>query len=505
MYVQTWKEMIEYVGFSEADSLNLRQLTPHVQPHLQTIADRFYATIDRFPDARAVFEDDAQVERLKDSLQAWTQQLLEGPHDEVYWNRRRHIGKVHVRVGLPQRYMFTAMNLLRSHLCEIAWESLGADEARETCGALGRIMDVELGVMCGTYMEAHETRELKTLQQLIIQNMPVTVLCLDEAGRVTSATAPTIGLRAAGGKPIDHYSRYLSADLLEASDFSSYVAEALATGRELTIPRVVVGEAGAARYFRFSILPLEHELARVLVHIEELTDVVQAQNRAQQAESLARLGSLAANVAHEIRNPLSAISATLQVIGGSLGADDRRKQIIGKVNEQVLRLDRLVTDLLGYARPANPKLRVSELDDLAREAAAQSGAAPEVIVEGDVSVKVDPQYVQQIVINLLQNARDAAGEGGQIWLRVGPGPRLEVIDDGPGIADEVADRLFEPFVTTKTRGTGLGLAISRKLAESMEGTLKLAAPAPLARSRGRGPGACFQLSLTPAGSLAPVG
>jgi signal transduction histidine kinase/truncated hemoglobin YjbI len=495
--VQTWREMMDYVGFSEADAEHLSRLRPHVKPHLKAITDRFYETIDRFPEARDVFEDTAQVNRLKNSLQLWTMELLQGPHDDVYWHRRRRIGRIHVRVGLAQRYMFTAMNLLRSHLTEIAWQALGHDDARLTGEALGRIMDIELGVMCGTYMDAHEARELKTLQQLIIQNMPITVLCLDEAGRVTSATAPHRHLQAANIST-EHYSHYLSRELLEAADFSTHIGQALATGKEITIPRVVVGEAGAARYFRLSILPLEHELARVLVHIEELTDVVRAQDRAQQAESLARLGSLAANVAHEIRNPLSAISATLQVIGGSLGVDDRRKRILGKVNEQVLRLDRLVTDLLGYARPAAPKLRPADLSELAREAAAQSDTQPHLVIDNPVTVQVDPQYAQQIMVNLLQNARDASGSDGNVWLCVGPGPRLEVIDDGPGIADEVADRLFEPFVTTKTRGTGLGLAISRKLAESMEGTLKLTpAPRREGHGTGTGTGACFRLSLTP--------
>jgi len=500
--VQSWQEMMDYVGFTDADAQQLRALRPHVEPHLSAISDRFYETIHRFPNAREVFEDQAQVDRLKATLKQWTLQLLAGPHDAVYWHRRRHIGQVHVRVGLPQRYMFTAMNLLRTHLCEIAWDALPPQEARAVCGSIGRITDVELGVMCGTYMDAHEARELKTLQQLIIQNMPVTVLCLDEAGQVTSATAPSVGFRPERSAPSGHYSQFLSPELLEAADFSTHIGEALATGRELTLPRVVIGEAGAARYFRLSILPLEHELARVLVHIEELTDVVLAQTRAQQAESLARLGSLAANVAHEIRNPLSAISATLQVIGGSLGADDRRKRIIGKVNEQVLRLDRLVTDLLGYARPAQPKLNNADLIEIAREAAAQSNTQPRLLLDGPVQVKADPQYIQQITINLLQNARDAAGAGGNVWLRVGPGPHLEVIDDGGGIEDQVSESLFEPFVTTKTRGTGLGLAISRKLAESMDGALRLDAPDPIARGNGRGPGACFRLTLTLASGAA---
>ncbi|MFT5586210.1 MAG: signal transduction histidine kinase [Cognaticolwellia sp.] len=119
-------------------------------------------------------------------------------------------------------------------------------------------------------------------------------------------------------------------------------------------------------------MPLAHELAHMLVHLEELTDVVQAEVRAQQAEALARIGTLAANIAHEIRNPLAAISATLKVIGGSLATNDRRKVVLEKVGDQVLRLDRLVRDLLCYSRPAHVSNQVIHVRTLVMEAVAQS-------------------------------------------------------------------------------------------------------------------------------------
>ena len=107
--------------------------------------------------------------------------------------------------------------------------------------------------------------------------------------------------------------------------------------------------------------------------------MVQAEARLRQAENLARIGGLAAHMAHEISNPLAAISATLQVIVGSLPQDDRRKAILGKVQEQVHRLDRLVTDLLGFARPAQVKLNPVAMKDLARDAAVQAGVPVAVV------------------------------------------------------------------------------------------------------------------------------
>lgn len=494
-WTNPWDEMKAYVGFNEADARRLASLRPAVEPHLQRMVDQFYSTILRFPGARGILQDDAQVERLKGTLQRWVRDMLTGPHDDAYWERRQRIGEVHVRVGLPERYVFTAMNLIRRELCTIARTTAEDDDERwELCHTIHRITDLELAAMSAAFHEAHEQRRLRGLQDLIVQNLPITVLLLDEHGHVTSATRPSarlFGDLTAVGR---HFQEFLPAELVEVADLHAGVTRAIRTGREINIPRVTVGEGSEARTFRVTLVPLEHETARMLLHVENLTDVVQNEARLQQAEALARIGSLAANVAHEIRNPLAAISATLQVIVGS-EANDRRKVILGKVQEQVHRLDRLVSDLLGYSRPAEPRLEAVDLRELAREAVAISGVCASLDVVEEVIALGDGQYVQQILVNLLQNARDAAGHDACVVVRVGPGPQIEVQDNGPGVSPEVVGKLFEPFVTTKTRGTGLGLAISRKLADSMGGGLELVEPDE-APPPGRPPGACFRLSLT---------
>ncbi len=454
-----WNELVRYVGFDHADAARLRGLLPHVEPHLGRIVDNFYAAIVRHEEARAVLIDDDQVERLKITLKLWTRELLTGPHDDAYWARRERIGRRHARVGLPARYIFGAMNLLRGELLEVAAAALSPQEYSATCKAVMRVTDIELAVMTDTYMDARQERELRTLQDLIVTNMPVTVMCLDQAGRVTSST------RIAGDEVRLglSYSRLLPPELVAAMDRAR--KRASASGNDVTLPRVTC----EGRHYRVTILVLRHELADVLVHIEEFTDVVEAESRAAQAESLAVIGSLAANVAHEIRNPLAAISATLQVIGQSLDAEDHRRSILDKVTGQVRRLDRLVTDLLGYARPAEPSLKALDIEAVAREALIQSGVDAELQIVQTARVEADPHLLQQVLVNLLQNARDVADA---VILRV-DGGTVEVEDDGPGIDPAVRSRLFEPFVTSKARGTGLGLAISRKLAASMGATLEL--------------------------------
>ncbi len=468
--MSVWQDMLTYVDFGDQDRENLRQAWPIVAPQSERVVEHFYDIILKHPDARVVFADEAQVVRLKRTMKVWMEELMLGPWDQAYFERRQRIGRVHVRIQLPERYMFTAMNRMREDIVDVVFEAVPPQQARELCRSLNKICDLDLGAMTSTYMEAHEWEQMRTLQDLIIHNMPVTVLCLDGEGRVNSATAPGTRLLNAEARVGQPLRAFLPPDLMEVAELESAVQRATKSGRVVTIPRALLMEQGQERHFRITVVPLAHELAKMLVHVEELTDVVQAEVRAQQAESLARIGTLAANIAHEIRNPLAAISATLQVIGGSLATDDRRKAVLEKVGDQVFRLDRLVSDLLGYSRPAQVRKKVTSLRGLAVEAISHSGVRAELRGEGDFQVFADPQYTRQVIVNLLQNARDA---GEPVWVELGPGPALHICDHGPGVSEEVRERLFEPFVTTKTRGTGLGLAISRKYTEAMGGSLDL--------------------------------
>jgi signal transduction histidine kinase len=467
-----WEEMKRWVRFSDVDAGRLRALVPLVSPHLDHLTDNFYAEVLSSPEARKVLANEAQVERLKYTLQRWVIDMLTGPHDAIYAARRRTIGEVHVRVGLPERYVFTAMNVLRRDLCDIVRHASPPDQAWETCHSLMRITDLELSLMSAAYLQAHEEQKLRSLQHLIVENMPVTVLCLDGQGIVTAATRPSTRLFGGSAPTGQHYELFLPPDLVEAADLPTHVGEALAQGTEVRIARATLTEGSEHRHFRITLVPLHHELARLLLHIEELTDVVAAEARLQQAESLARVGTLAANIAHEIRNPLAGISAALQVITTSFPQEDRRRPIIGKIQEQVLRMDRLVNDLLHYSRPATPRLGPVRLDEAAREAVVQAHVEATLDTAEAPYALADGHHVIQILVNLLQNARDAAA-GAPIAVRVGPGAAVEVRDGGPGVPPALRDSLFEPFVTTKTRGTGLGLAISRKLARAMGGELLL--------------------------------
>lgn len=485
--IHPFDEMKSWVGFTEADTERLGALVSQVRPHLSGIAGRFYETIQRFPRARRVFADQAQVDRLQASLQSWIVQVLQGPHDHSFYDQHLRVGHRHVEVGLPQQYMFTAMNQLRSELMEL----VGAgEEAAATRQSLMRILDLELAVMMESYVQDKQTRELVDLRNLLMQHLPIVALLLDADGNVAASTGSARSLlrQAAHPGPV-HYDELLDPAVMEAADLPALLEQALVGGAPVSIPRLDIPGDGDTHTLRLTVVPLEHPQARLLLHLEDLTLAISHEARARHAENLAQLGQMAAAIAHELRNPLAGFSATMQVLMGSLPETDRRRAIMNKVLDQIKRLDGLVTDLLQFARPVKTECAPTDLKAVARRVASQISLADigRTTVTGAGAGYADAALLQQAVFNLVLNAWQA--EATQVELRVGPGT-IEVLDDGPGIPPGKQDEIFTPFVTTRTRGTGLGLPNALRFVEAMEGSLRLCAS-----PHG---GAGFRIQLLPA-------
>ncbi|MDJ0786524.1 MAG: ATP-binding protein [Myxococcota bacterium] len=241
------------------------------------------------------------------------------------------------------------------------------------------------------------------------------------------------------------------------------------------------------------------ENGRVVI-FQDVTRVVAMERDLARTQRLAGVGQLAADMAHEIRNPLAAISGSVEILRQSLGERPELpegRRLMDIVLREIDRLDALLTDFLQYARPAPAKQEAVALDALIHEIAEMCQAALpdaihlEVQVPEGLCVEGDPTQVRQVLWNLVSNAQQAVGEPGRIRLHAAPGGRpqepgagsrngteegspgvcIRVEDDGPGIAPENLERIFDPFFTTKVGGTGLGLATVHRIVESHGGAI----------------------------------
>jgi signal transduction histidine kinase len=233
----------------------------------------------------------------------------------------------------------------------------------------------------------------------------------------------------------------------------------------------------AAAVYRELIAPLQVQL-------------VESRQLVERQEKLASLGMLAAGVAHEIRNPLTAIKAWLYLQQKHLTPGTPEFADAALIGCEINRLERIVKDFLQFARPSDPQFSVIDASQPLRDVQTlmQPGlekSAIQLIVAEEVPARicVDPQQIKQVLINLVQNGAESIGHDGAVTLRARRESKrlnqrqtdyviLEVSDTGPGIPPEAAKRLFDPFFTTKEFGTGLGLPIAARIAEKNHGALQ---------------------------------
>lgn len=219
------------------------------------------------------------------------------------------------------------------------------------------------------------------------------------------------------------------------------------------------------------------------VILRDVTESQRLKEELHRTAPLATIGSLAAQVAHEVRNPLAGIHGALQILQRRLKPGPEEQEVFRAIQDEIARLDRLVTDLMRFGRPAPPRMEVVELGAWLREwqqrmqaEAERRGACIEVEAMPEMAVRLDPVLFETVLRNLLENALEAVPQGCRLRLsltREGAHARLVVQDNGPGIPEEDRERVLQPFYTTRARGSGLGLAICLRHLRDMGGDLDI--------------------------------
>jgi PAS domain S-box-containing protein len=358
-----------------------------------------------------------------------------------------------------------------------------------------------LGNIVGTIGVAHDLTEIRRLEDElarknrfmanILRDSADAIITMDPDDVVTSwnkGAESLFGYLANEiiGKPIEIL---LPQELRESRELESIGRRFRAHGAVRSHQTERITKDGRRIQVIFTRTAIKDDFGNVIGSSSVVKDVTTFRNLERQladAEHLATLGELSAGLAHEIKNPLAGIKGAIDVIRDSLSPTDRHRDILGDVLHEVSRIDKIVRDLLNYAKPRPPSHSSIDLPALVQRIFAIARAAPK---NRPYSIEVkqlapipdftgDETQLQQVLLNLLLNAQNALPSGGRIEIALDYDPqakiiRMEVSDNGPGIPEEIQKKIFQPFFTTRTDGTGLGLATCLKNVQYHGGSIEV--------------------------------
>ncbi|WP_338522610.1 ATP-binding protein [Pseudomonas batumici] len=341
---------------------------------------------------------------------------------------------------------------------------------------------------------ASDVTNLEELNALILQRMRTGILVLDEQRRVQLANQGALrllGEQDLNGRVIDAF----SLELVER--LHAWQSNPTLRPKSLKI-------LGAGPVLQPSFIALKRgEHYQILVFLEDLSQIAQ---QAQQLK-LAALGRLTAGIAHEIRNPLGAISHAAQLLQESELMPEADRRLTQIIQDQSKRLNLVIENVLQLSRRRPTQPQLLDLNEWLqafvgewREHARPNQCLHLQIDDKSLQTRADPLQLAQVLNNLLENGLRYSAqlhELAQVWLTLSEDPNnglptLEVLDDGPGVAPEQRQHLFEPFFTTESKGTGLGLYLSRELCESNQARLDYSV---------RQGGSCFRITFAHARKL----
>ncbi|UCG51394.1 MAG: response regulator [Candidatus Latescibacterota bacterium] len=335
-----------------------------------------------------------------------------------------------------------------------------------------------------------ELRQLSRFNHKVLENINSGVVTTDLRGYVSFWNQLAAGMcpRLRGNQRVHFDSIFRSAAFGE--DFFENIMRADKDTHVLEVECI-----GAADYrfpARLSITKMHDDNLNgtVLVGIfGDLTEQKRLENEIRRNDRLRVLGQLSAGVAHEIRNPLTGIATSAEVLAGKIGGGEKGKYIRA-ILEETNRLDDIIRNLLSFAKPAKPKMGKCALKDISRrvvsllsDQANRKGVDLELRdSSADDICTADANQLTQVLLNIVLNGIQACDRGNRIEIeltneedsqRSVPGfARIDISDDGAGVPDEIRNSLFDPFVTTRSQGTGLGLAISQQIIEEHHGKIE---------------------------------
>lgn len=318
---------------------------------------------------------------------------------------------------------------------------------------------------------------LRNLHENILQSLTSGVITLNKQGGVISINKrgyEILGLNGKLGSNLDGINQIFPGinveDLTNAE--KDHILYYRPDGRKLTLG------------FSSSVLrDAEDEYQGHVIIFKDVTEIMELENRLRSSEKMALLGQLSAALAHEIRNPLSAMSGVIEVLSEEITPSEENNRLVAVASQEVERLNFLVEDFLVLTSPIQTVSTFVDIDNVINESVesflrSKNGDSVEIEINNDkgIYVMADSYRLKQAFWNLLQNSMEAMPNGGKVQIEShmnGDEIMVKFSDNGCGIDEKIINKIFDPFFTTKKVGTGLGLAIVQKVIEGYNGKLNV--------------------------------
>lgn len=325
--------------------------------------------------------------------------------------------------------------------------------------------------------------DIRALASEIVKNIPVGMVVIGSDGRIVYMNALAQSLLAISGEEArqGRTERILPESLLQ---LRATLGSNRAIIEKECLMALADGTSAPVNVRATNIVGEEGQYIGYMFILQDLTELRRLEVSARQREKLAAIGNLAAGVAHEIRNPLSSIKGYVTYFGSLFAEGSENRKAAGIMAGEVDRVNRVISELLEFARPSDLKVRKTDIDHLidhcmrmvAHEAEFAQVHLTKRVADNLPELAIDPDRFTQVLLNLVINALQAMPEGGELSLTAEQKEDaffLHIADTGTGIAPENLEDVFNPYFTSKQNGTGLGLAIVHKIIEDHGGAVRI--------------------------------
>ena len=505
------QKLKRYVQFSKEEEKLLARLKKILAPDVTKFVEDFYKHLLHFQETKKLLDQSGSLERLKKTQTQYFLSLFQGKYSRDYFEQRLKIGLAHEKIGLSPQWYLGAYGLYYQNLFSqiVSAYKNSPSRIKKAIIALSKLLLLDMQVAMKAYMgkaleviksqneqlakllseRTSQLRELEVGYSDLVENSPEMIFSMNQQRQFLSMNRTGL---AKLGYTLEEFKIKGLEDLMP--DFykprgTRHIQDVIETGFG-ELEAVFISKEGKELQLELSSTALYNSSGQFLKARSFGRDVTERNKLEQQLlkwERLAAVGSMSAKVAHEIKNPLSALSLNLELLEDEINNFSDRdtseaRQLLKSISVELERLIHLTEDYLQFARlpkpniePVSVKELLSRLTPLLGPELDRKGIQLNAEVAPDLpSIEVDRNQLMQVFINLIRNSEEAMLAGGKIQIQAiakNSIMEIKIADTGVGIEKEDLDKIFDPFYTTKDTGTGLGLSFIRQVMNELGGSI----------------------------------